>query len=188
MARGDESAIRPMLSMLDQQELDALIENGDWEETTAYIDRIELMTGTSPLGENAVLARIELTPTGETAQFQPQLWYYSGDATGEYRFEAAPQPPDVMNELYGANWIEAWHRLLQNELQLADMPDQDLPDITRTIAVNEERSANTTGLGGGPGLPGGGGGQGLSDPGSNPVEVPGVGGDDDLAGGGAGGG
>lgn len=44
-ARGDANAVRRMLSPLDQRELDAMVESGQWRRSIEGIDLIELETG-----------------------------------------------------------------------------------------------------------------------------------------------
>lgn len=119
-ARGDDGALRPMLPILEELELDALVESGEWSETVENIYDIEVVAGTSPNGDKCVMALIDVNSV-----MQPQLWHYFNDAGG-FEFEAQPCPPDVMDKLSGTDWIAAWYDLLDKELALADRDDVDV--------------------------------------------------------------
>jgi hypothetical protein len=145
-ARGDADSLQTMLPLADQQELNALVESGVWEETIAGISEIAIETGTGPYEEKCALAIFEIN-----GGFQPQLWYYASSADG-YRFDAAPTPPDMINKLYGEDWIALWHTILEEEIELANKPDEefDLPGV----AVDEESGGrNDSFRGSSPGTP-----------------------------------
>jgi hypothetical protein len=118
-ARGDDTALSSMLSSLDAAELTELVESGVWTKTTAGIKGIRVETGRSPEGEDCALAIFD-----DGHNFQPQLWYYRIDADGA-EFTAVAAPPDIVNKLSGADWITAWFKVLEEELALADKPDEE---------------------------------------------------------------
>lgn len=133
-ARGDADALRTMLPLTDELELDALLESGVWEEATDGIAQIAIETGTGPYDERCALAIFEVD-----GDFQPQLWYYESTDEG-YQFDAAPTPPDMMNKLYGDDWIALWHRILEEEIELANKPDEDFDVPTVDLDTTEGRS------------------------------------------------
>jgi hypothetical protein len=119
-ARGDATSLRGMLRTADARELDDLIESGDWDKTVEGIDEILVETGDGPYGERCALG---VFVVGNS--FQPQLWYYQSGTDG-YRFDAAPCPPNMINKLYSTDWITVWHKILEEEIALANKPDQEL--------------------------------------------------------------
>ncbi|MHC4414178.1 MAG: hypothetical protein ACYS0G_02720 [Planctomycetota bacterium] len=132
-ARGDATALGTMLSRLDRDELDELVRTGAWETTTGQINRVDVQTGRGPDGQPCALAIFYVAD-----DFQPQLWYYTVDADDAV-FDAVAAPPDIMDKLSGADWITAWFGLLEQELALADQPDEefaapqkDYSDTTRS--------------------------------------------------------
>ncbi len=148
-ARGDAGTLGGMMRLIDRVELDALVESGLWAEIAAQISEVEIQTGPSPDGEKCAMA---IFTVGDG--YQPQLWYYTDEGSGEYIFDAAPTPPGMIDKLYGDDWIRRWHEILEEELALADKPDEDL-----TIAQVE-----LEGDGGG----GGGSARGTSPGGTDP--------------------
>ncbi|MHC5023667.1 MAG: hypothetical protein ACYTGG_07125 [Planctomycetota bacterium] len=167
-ARGDAQSLGSMLSFLDQAELQALDQSGDFQRTTNGIAEILLETG-NVNGNACVLALFTVD-----SNYQAQLWYYRGDASG-YAFESAPTPPNIVNRLSG-NWIESWHKILEEEIALGMMPDVELdpaaldeePDDDRRSGGRRSGSSPTQPTPSGPGGPGG-----IRDPPSNPVKPPG---------------
>jgi hypothetical protein len=139
-ARGDADALRTMLPLADELELDALIESGAWAETIDGISEIGIETGAGPYDEKCALAVFEVD-----GDFQPQLWYYHSEDEG-YQFDAAPTPPDMINKLYGDDWIALWHKILEEELALANKPDEDFDVPTVDLDTSESRG---TSFGGG---------------------------------------
>jgi len=141
-ARGDADSLRTMLPLADQQELNALVGSGVWEETIAGISEIAIETGSGPYEEKCALAIFEIN-----GGFQPQLWYYASSAEG-YRFDAAPTPPGMIDKLYGDDWIALWHRILEEEIELANRPDEefDLPGV----GVDDESGGRGSSFSGSP--------------------------------------
>ena len=136
--RGDDQAVGRMISGTDRLELDELVSAGSWRDTTSRIDRVEIQTGMSPLGQKCALG-VFLVGTG----FQPQLWYYE-EFSGEYVFEAAATPPDIMERLSGTNWIAAWHDILDEEIARANEPDEEFEIPQRTFD-DEEKGGRRSG-------------------------------------------
>ena len=139
-ARGDSTALGSMLSRLDADELDALVETGAWEATTKYVSNIKVQCGISPQGEACTLAVFYFDHEYQGDDFQPQLWYYTTDDDDmDRRFDAVEAPPNLMDRLYGDDWIARWFNILEEELALADEPDEeivipqrDMSDTTRS--------------------------------------------------------
>lgn len=128
-ARGDHVAAGSMMSMADQYELDQLVESGEWGATTEQITEIYVETGKSPHGLDCAFAIFEV---GDT--YQPQLWYYMKDGQ-DYVFEAVSAPPGIMNRLYGLNPIDVWHKILDDEEALANLPDEDVEIIQVVVGA-----------------------------------------------------
>jgi hypothetical protein len=122
-ARGDANAVKGMLPETDQRELAPLVESGVWKQTAAQIKAIDVQTGRNPTGNKCALAVIE-TGKGAVSNFQPQMWYYTSENDASL-FEAAPTPPAIIDQLSGNDWIAAWHKILAEELALADKPDEE---------------------------------------------------------------
>ncbi len=157
-ARGDDTALGAMLSKLDRDELDILVESGAWTETTSGIERIEVQTGVSPDGQACALAVFYVHD-----DFQPQLWYYKTDSSGTI-FDAVAAPPNLMDRLHGTDWISAWFGILDEELALAELPDEeivipqmDLSDTSRSSSGGSGPSLNPSDPSPSPSSPGPGG-------------------------------
>jgi hypothetical protein len=143
-ARGDAQSLQPMLQFLDSLQLEQMVESGEWDEATDGIEMIEIQTGRSPDGQNCALAVFTVG-----LEFEPQLWYYRvGDDDPE--FEAAPTPPGILDQLSG-DWIAAWHRVIAQELALADEMDEELTRINQNLDEEQEESGGSSASGGGGG-------------------------------------
>ena len=100
-------------------------------------------------------------PTVTTAglSFQPQLWYYTA-TVDDVTFDAIATPPDILYRLSGADWITAWFDLLDEELALADAPDEEFTVPQKNYADGTSTTGGGTSPGGfepgpkGPGGPG----------------------------------
>ena len=149
-ARGDDTAVGSMLSSLDRAELTELVDSGTWAEHTSKISQVEVETGRSPDGEDCALAILYV---GD--DFQPQLWYYTVEADGA-EFAAVAAPPDMMNRLSGSDWITAWFAVLEEELALADKPDEDfsVPQQDFTDPKDKKSSGPSQSAPSGPSDPG----------------------------------
>jgi len=143
--RGDHMRVGEMLSGPDAVELERMVESGAWSRATEAIDRVDLRTGRSPLGDDCVLAVFHVG-----FEFEPQLWTFEVGQFGA-EFAAEPTPPDIVNRLSGADWIAAWFRILEEDLAKADEPDEQV-----TIrSVNHDTSGDDSSPGSGPsGQPG----------------------------------
>ncbi len=145
-ARGDQTALGSMLTKLDRDELDELVSSGAWKDATSKISGIDVQTGTSPTSEPCALAVFYVD-----GGFQPQLWYYTVDSDGP-QFDAIAAPPNLMDRLYGDDWIAAWFEILDEEMALADKPDEEFVVPQREVGDDTPRprsggrpSANPTG-------------------------------------------
>lgn len=162
IARGDDQSLGKMLSSADKQELDELVRSGQWKDVTGSIKRIQIQTGQSPGGDPAALAVIEVgKPSG--TDYQPQLWYYQPEADS-YSFIAVATPPGIMDRLSGEDLIEAWHRILAQDMALADKPDEAIVEAKVEYDKGDggssgggspgESPGGANPGGGGPGMPG----------------------------------
>ncbi len=164
-ARGDSTALGSMLTKLDREELDRLVQSGAWSETTARIEQIDVQTGHSP-GDGLACA-LAIFYVGSS--FQPQLWYYTVDEKGTV-FDAVATPPDLMDRLYGDDWIAQWFTILDEELALADKPDEEFVVQQQDLSDDSNRPRQSRGgpavnPGSPPGLPSSPGTPGPSGPG-----------------------
>ena len=140
-ARGDETALGSMLMEVDRAELDDLVQSGAWADATSKISGIDVQTGTSPHdGEPCALAVFYVD-----GGFQPQLWVYNVKDGPE--FDAIAAPPNLMHRLYGEDWIAASFEILDEELALADKPDDEFVVPQREVGDDTPRSRRG---GGGP--------------------------------------
>ncbi len=161
-ARGDDQAVASMISTADRLELEALVDSGTWDETTAQITRIDVQTGSDPQDPSDTCALAVLFVSDS---FQPQLWHYGIDMDGP-RFDAAPTPPGIMDRLSGVDWIAAWFEVLREEIALADKPDEVYRAPQKIYATGVGGVGSSQGPGiqpdgpgnplspGGPGMPG----------------------------------
>jgi hypothetical protein len=141
-ARGDQTALGSMLTKVDHDELDELVKSGAWADATNKISGIDVQTGTSPInGEPCALAVFYVD-----GGFQPQLWYYTVDRGGA-EFDAVAAPPNLMDRLYGDDWIAAWFDILDEEMALADKPDEEFVVPQREVGDDTPRARSS---GGGP--------------------------------------
>jgi hypothetical protein len=141
-ARGDDAVASGLMTVPDQYELSQLVASGEWSTTTEGIDKVMLETGKSPLGLDCALAIYEV---GDS--YQPQMWYYTKDGD-RFVFEAVSSPPEIMNRLYGADFIKVWFEILAEEDELAMKPDEQPEEIRVNISdVNTEAGGSRTGDG-----------------------------------------
>lgn len=150
--RGNHASVRPMLSFPDQLQLDLLVEEGTWGETSESVSRVDVQTGRSPEGDDAMLA---IFHTG--LQFQPQLWLM--EVRGEdSTFDALPTPPDIMNRLSGEDWIAAWFDVNASEIARASDPDEEVvipqQDFSEAAEFGDTGSGPGITPAGSPGSPG----------------------------------
>lgn len=155
MVRGDRKTVSEMIPMTDREQLDAMVDAGQWDRATDKVEMVELRTGTGPAGDDVVLA---LYTVG--LEFQPQMWRYGSDRQG-YLFEAVPGPPNILDKIAGTDLIQAWFDYLDHELALADRPDE-LFTIKANLTKKGDDSSASSGGGApsGPLAPGGPGGPG----------------------------
>lgn len=154
VARGDSESLKTMLSEPDRDALSAMVAIGAWKAATERIQKVRVQTGGNPqdAGELCALAIIE---DGET--YQPQLWSFLSKPDGTASFRAIATPPGIMNRLAGDDWILAWFKVLEEEMLLAQKPDEDL-NAPKVVSEKDEDEAESGGSG--PGLSTGGGGGG----------------------------
>ncbi len=134
-ARGDNDALKTMMSDLDGAELDAVAGTDEWTRTIGNIGEVLLETGTNSYGDRCVLAIFDVA-----GDYQPQLWYYKSD-DDRYRFDAAATPPGIMGKLYGDDFIARWHELLQEEIELANQLDAEIE--TTPIVLGDATSGGS---------------------------------------------
>jgi hypothetical protein len=148
-ARGDEVSLRKMMPPLEQEQLDALIEDGVWNDLSKNINEIQIKCGTSPFGEKCALAIYEV----DHFNYDAQMWLYRG--AGEYySFEAMPSPPNVLNRLYGDDLIARWFEIRDQEIALASADEEggQIPQIDISdLEADDDKSPGVIGGGGGAG-------------------------------------
>lgn len=126
--RGDSQVVSSYISYSDRPLLQELVSSGQWKESTDKISQVRIESGITPLGEPCVLAIIQ-----SGMKFQPQMWQYSAGTDMPYMFDSFYAPPDMMNKLSGTDWISAWYKIVEDELKLAEMPDEDLAPAQRVL-------------------------------------------------------
>jgi hypothetical protein len=168
-ARGDATELGGMLPLIDRIELEALDKSGAWSSTVGSIQEISIQTGQGSFGDKLALAVFEVEDG-----FQPQLWSYTADADGAV-FEAQPTPPGIIDQLSGDDWIARWIEINEEEMRLANKPDETFE--IEPVEINNTASAGGTSSGGGPGgtKPGGAPGPGRRKPPKAPRKPPGPG-------------
>ena len=155
MATQQSGEFQQMLSNEDRMEFSAMMQNDQVSDMIAEIVEIRLQCGSSPDFKPAVVAIIE-TYDG----WQPQLWTYSVPANSMGGlppvFDSAPTPLSVMTKLSGSGQVNQWYQLLDEELVIADLPEQDAQSMKVDLRdeVGEVRSSGSgtpSGPGGTPG-------------------------------------
>ena len=126
--RGDDRTLGEMLPLTDRLELQALVASGAWTSQAEGIRGVSIRTGISPMGQPCALGIFETWTARRSYKDQVQLWYFEEDAGGTFVFEAVPTPPGIIDRLSG-DWIDRWHEILEEELVLADTPDEELDDL-----------------------------------------------------------
>jgi hypothetical protein len=129
-----------MLPLPEQIELSALVESGAWKQSTGAIRTIDVQTG-NHADNKCALAIIEVT--GGTEPFQPQLWYYTAQEDSS-QFEAAPAPPGIMDRLGGDDLIAAWHKIIDEEVALAMVPDEDIQVAQKNLDEGDKSGSGST--------------------------------------------
>lgn len=149
---GDHETVVGMLGPADGEELQAMVDDGQWASATGdQIDAVYITTGSSASGGRCVLAIYEV---GELSQ--PQLWNYQPDGGGGLLLESVPTPPEMMGRINGDDLIAAWWKILAKEDSTWSVPDSDLNDL---IIDEPESLASGSSGGGNKRSPGGGGGK-----------------------------
>jgi hypothetical protein len=148
-ARGDQQVVSSYISFSDRSLLQELVTDGDWKETTDKITMIRLESGIDLEGEPCVLAVIQ-----SGMHFQPQLWRYSSGTEKEYIFDSVYAPPDMMNKLSGTDWITAWFKLIEAEMNLAQVPDEGLVPPQQILDDNTGSGMGSAPMGDPAGSPG----------------------------------
>jgi hypothetical protein len=156
MATEQSENFQQMLSSEDRMEFSSMMQNDQVSDMIAEIVEIRLQCGASPQFQPAVVAIIE-TYDG----WQPQLWTYSVPANTMGGlppvFDSAPTPLSVMTKLSGSGQVNQWYQLLDEELVIADLPEEDSQSMKVDLRdeVGEVRSSSGGGAPGGPGgMPG----------------------------------
>jgi hypothetical protein len=127
MVTGKADALRPMLSPLDAQTLDAMQKDGQWKRASEGIERATL--GCSG---DKVLAIYTLPD-----RFDAQLWELR-EADGKVQFAAIPQPPNIMDRLQGTKAdprIQQWMKIVKELADKASEPDEtpEMPQQDRSV-------------------------------------------------------
>lgn len=144
--RGDDQSLGSMLSMIDRVELEKIADTDMWKTAIADIGMVTITAGKSPFNDLCALALFEVG-----TDFQPQLWYYQDTGEG-YEFDAVAAPPDIMERLYGDDWIARWHKILDEDMELASQEDDDERLAVVDLDDREEDSGGSA-TSGSPGRP-----------------------------------
>jgi len=119
--RGDNQVVSSYVSYSDRALLQDMVNSGTWKKSTENITQVRLETGISLTGDECVLAIIQ-----SGTKFQPQLWQISPGTEKAFMFDSVYTPPDMMNKLSGTDWITRWYEIVEEEMKLAEVPDEDL--------------------------------------------------------------
>jgi hypothetical protein len=151
--RGRDTQVRSMLSEGDRPFLDLMVDLDTFVPITEAIEEVELVAGSSPDGRQAVLGMYVRDGVDEY-----QLWYYDLDA-GLASFEAAPTPPGIVARLDGPidGYIDRWHEILEEEMELASQPDEEIRLDVNLDEESESASGGSTPSAGSPSPSGPGG-------------------------------
>ena len=148
------SEFEKMLSSEDRMEFNTMMQGDAMSNAIAEISEVRLQCGASPDFKPAVVAIIE-TYDG----WQPQLWTYQISSNSMAGlppvFTSGPTPLSVMSKLSGSGQVQQWYQLLDEELTIANRPEEDAESVKVDMS-NELNDVSETGSGGpGPGgMPG----------------------------------
>ncbi|MEE2912260.1 MAG: hypothetical protein VX436_00485 [Planctomycetota bacterium] len=154
MLRVDAATLKSFLSLQDQTQLQAMIDN-NLSSYMGGVSMVQLRTGPSPEGRACVLALYEVG-----LDYQIQVWYYENTGDG-FSFEAGPTRPSLVNKLSG-DWIVNYFDQREKQIEIANQPDVE---ASYTMAGETTTSNDDMGSGGedrpkGPRGPGGPSGPG----------------------------
>ena len=141
MVTADNIGMSSMLSSTDQEELSDIVDSGNFQNAVAGIGAVQLRSGITPNGDEAVVAIIQTT-----GEYQPQLWRFEADNFGT-SFTSGPTPMNVMEQLSGTDWVGRWYELLDEELEIALRLDEEIEMPQRDLS--KDTNAANTGSGGG---------------------------------------
>jgi hypothetical protein len=115
MLKADVANLKSSLSFSDKLELDAMV-GSDLADYMKQVSRVDLQVGSSPSGDNCVIAVYEIG-----MEYQAQLWYFknNGDSVS---FESVPAPPNLVNFLSG-DWIASYFEWEAKQAEIAMQPD-----------------------------------------------------------------
>lgn len=135
--RGRYQEFRTMLSFEDQPLWDLMIETQNIDEILSNIEEVELVSGSSPTGEPAILAMFVYRGVD-----MYQLWNYDTKDEGEM-FHAVPSPPGVVYRLTGpvSGYIDQWYAILDEQMRLANLPDEEIRLDVNLDEESEDESA-----------------------------------------------
>lgn len=162
VVRGDEQTVGDMIPLTDREQLEAMVESGQWNKATDDLFSVELYTGKDPdFGEDVVLALYTVD-----LDLQPQMWTYASEQDG-YVFEAVPGPSNILDKITGTgdDLIDAWFAYNKWEMNdVANRPDEIIEIAQRNLARDSGGSKSSSakpspGVTPGPAQPGGGRGR-----------------------------
>ena len=126
-------------------EFNSMMQGDTMGDAIGQITEIRLQCGASPDFKPAVVAIIE-TYDG----WQPQLWTYqisSNPMAGlPPMFTSGPTPLSVMSKLSGSGQVQQWYQLLDEELTIANRPEEDA-EAVKVDMRNELNGVSETGSG-----------------------------------------
>lgn len=145
MIRGDVPAMSVMVTGADRDELMAMDADGTFNDAVLEIGMIQLRTGYTPDGQEAVVAILQTYD-----DYQPQMWSFTADEYGGSEFRSGPTPVNVMEKLSGNDWIGSWYQLLAEELAIAMELDEAIEAPVKDLNKGDNAEISG-GTGTGPG-------------------------------------
>ena len=118
---GDVETMRPFLGPEDAEQLDLMVAADQLSPAADRIKSLTLQSGSNPQGQMCVLA-IYLMDDND---YQLQMWQYE-DRQSQPIFVAAPQPPGMIDQIWGTNLVDSWFAVLDNERKAVQELDDDV--------------------------------------------------------------
>ncbi len=117
MLKVDVSALKKVLAIEDQLELDAMVNSGlaSQMEEVSYVD---VKIGSSPDGRQCLMAVYEIG-----MDYQVQVWYVAKSGDG-FTFTSESAPPNLASHLRG-DWMTHFFELREDMFEIANQPDDD---------------------------------------------------------------
>ena len=118
---GDVETMRPFLGPEDAEQLDLMVAADQLSPAADRIKSLTLQSGSNPQGQMCVLAIYLM----DDNNYQLQMWQYE-DRQSQPIFVAAPQPPGMIDQIWGTNLVDSWFAVLDNERKAVQELDDDV--------------------------------------------------------------